>query len=75
MCDGGDGVQVWSTKNVDGVHRFLARVYRMCTGEISNAEPTRDHLRLLHNTIKRVRMSPLISSRNSRLCSTYPGST
>ena len=46
--------QVWSTKGVDGVHRFLARVYRLCSDGVSDDEPSRDQLRLLHQTIKRV---------------------
>ncbi len=50
-CHGG---QVWSTKSVEGVHRFLARAYRLVTGDnLTNAEPSRDQLRLLHTTIKR----------------------
>ena len=47
-------VQVWSTRSVDGVHRFLARVFRVCTGELSADAPSREQLRLLHATIKRV---------------------
>ena len=47
--------QVWSTKSVEGVHRFLARAYRLVTGgNLTDAEPSRDQLRLLHTTIKRV---------------------
>ena len=54
---GGPSLQVWSTKGVEGVHRFLARVYRLVTegGGLSEAEPTRDQLRLLHQTIKKAR--------------------
>lgn len=47
-------LQVWNTRSVDGVHRFLARVFRMCTGELSADAPSREQLRLLHATIKRV---------------------
>ena len=47
--------QVWSTKSVEGVHRFLARSYRLVTGDnVRDAQPTKDQLRLLHATIKRV---------------------
>lgn len=47
--------KVWSTKGVEGVHRFLARVYRLCTeGVDGEARPDRDQLKLLHATIKRV---------------------
>ncbi len=45
---------MWNTRSVDGVHRFLARVFRMCTGELSREAPSREQLRLLHATIKRV---------------------
>lgn len=47
---------MWSTKGVEGVHRFLARVYRLVTegGGLTEEEPTRDQLRLLHQTIKKV---------------------
>ena len=48
-------MQAWNTKGVDGVHRFLARAYRLVTGDLSSAEPDREQLRLLHTTIKRVR--------------------
>ncbi|EIE26840.1 putative leucyl tRNA synthetase [Coccomyxa subellipsoidea C-169] len=47
--------KVWSTKSVEGVHRFLARSYRLVTGSnVADVEPTKDQLRLLHATIKRV---------------------
>jgi leucyl-tRNA synthetase len=49
----------WSTRSVEGVHRFLARVYRVFVrGEdappVSDDEPDRDQLRTLHATIRRV---------------------
>ena len=48
--------QVWSTKGVEGVHRFLARVYRLCTEQpLSDAAPDADQLRSLHATIKKAR--------------------
>lgn len=47
--------QVWSTKGVEGVHRFLARVYRLVTEQpLSDAPPSADQLRQLHQTIKKV---------------------
>ncbi|EFN59055.1 hypothetical protein CHLNCDRAFT_55974 [Chlorella variabilis] len=47
--------KVWSTKGVEGVHRFLARVYRLVTEQpLSDAPPSQDQLRLLHQTIKKV---------------------
>jgi leucyl-tRNA synthetase len=55
-------VKPWSTRGVEGVHRFLARVYRLLLGEdtgalaetVMDAEPTRAQLRALHATIKKV---------------------
>ncbi|MEM1116485.1 MAG: leucine--tRNA ligase [Bacteroidota bacterium] len=53
-------VKPWNTRSVDGVHRFLARVYRLLldadTGAatVADAEPTRDQLRALHATIQKV---------------------
>ena len=49
------GVQVWSTAQVEGVHRFLARSYRLVNGgNVKEAEPSTDQLRSLHIAIKRV---------------------
>ncbi len=56
----------WSTRSVDGVHRFLSRAYRLITREerdgevaalspsVADREPTRDELRALHTAIGRV---------------------
>ena len=48
--------KVWSTRSVDGVHRFLARSWRLTCQQESSEEvlPTKDQLRLLHSTIRRV---------------------
>lgn len=49
--------KIWSTKGVEGVHRFLARVYRLIAQaevRLSDGAPTRDQLRQLHATIKKV---------------------
>ncbi|GFR47432.1 hypothetical protein Agub_g9152 [Astrephomene gubernaculifera] len=46
--------KVWSTRGVEGVHRFLARVWRLFEGGVSEEEPCREQLRLLHATIKKV---------------------
>lgn len=46
--------KVWSTRGVEGVYRFLARTYRAFEVGLSDDEPTRDQLRLLHVTIKKV---------------------
>ncbi|MEM0961142.1 MAG: leucine--tRNA ligase [Bacteroidota bacterium] len=52
----------WNTRSVDGVHRFLARAYRLLLDEetgqlaasVTDAEPTKDELRVLHTTIQKV---------------------
>ncbi len=48
-------LQVWSTNNIEGVHRFLARVYRLITEQpVSASAPSQPQMRLLHATIKKV---------------------
>lgn len=55
-------VKPWSTKGVQGMSRFLARVWRLVmdqtTGEVSSAvltdAPSAEQLRALHRTIKKV---------------------
>ncbi|MFA5832876.1 MAG: leucine--tRNA ligase [Bacteroidota bacterium] len=51
----------WSTKGVEGVFRFLNRVWRLyvtdeeqLNGIIADAEPSADFLRLFHQTVKKV---------------------
>ena len=52
----------WNTRSVDGVHRFLARAYRLVidpdTGwraaTVLDEPPTRDQQRTLHQTIEKV---------------------
>ena len=46
--------QVWSTNGVEGVHRFLARAWRLFEGGLSDGAPSAEQLRQLHSTIKRV---------------------
>ena len=46
--------KVWSTRGVEGVHRFLARAWRAFEAGVDDAEPSREQLRLLHATIKKV---------------------
>ena len=52
--------KVWNSKGVEGVHRFLARVYRLIAGQahappsLTNEEPTKEQLKLLHACIKKV---------------------
>lgn len=48
-------LQVWNTNGVEGVHRFLARAWRLFEGGLSDGAPDAEQLRLLHSTIKRVR--------------------
>jgi leucyl-tRNA synthetase len=45
----------WRTDDVKGVHRFLARAWRLVTEQkISETEPIKPQLRTLHATIKKV---------------------
>jgi leucyl-tRNA synthetase len=50
----------WSTSDVEGVHRFLSRIWRLFTEEgrddavVVDEEPDADQLRVLHRTIKKV---------------------
>lgn len=54
-------VKPWSTSDVEGVYRFLGRVWRLVSDEadglsdaVRDAKPSRDQRRLLHQTIKKV---------------------
>ncbi|NNF57933.1 MAG: class I tRNA ligase family protein, partial [Rhodothermaceae bacterium] len=63
-------VKPWNTRSVEGVHRFLARAYRLLVDEnpegkgeantgarapqVVDAEPSKEQLRVLHATIKKV---------------------
>jgi leucyl-tRNA synthetase len=56
-----EAMKPWSTRGVEGITRFLERVWRLMVneeGRLSNAvvsiEPSLDHQRLLHQTIKKV---------------------
>ncbi len=56
-----ESVKPWRTEGVDGVHRFLTRSWKMIIGtdgelaeEITDAPMSRDQLRVLHQTIKKV---------------------
>lgn len=49
-------VKVWSTRSVEGVHRFLARAWRAFESGITDEPATKDQLRALHTCIKKVRM-------------------
>ena len=54
--------KVWSTRSVDGVHRFLGRAWRLFDAHVSSATfesaPNAEQLRTLHSTIKRVTGAP-----------------
>ncbi len=57
-----EAVKPWQTSGVDGVHRFLHRVWKMIVGPQGGVHPAisdeplpRDRERLLHQTIKKVR--------------------
>ena len=49
-------VKPWSTANIDGVYRFLHRIWRSFVHEskISDREPDADELKMLHQTIAKV---------------------
>jgi len=54
-------VKPWSTRSVEGTHRFLNRVWRLfvdtsggITPAIDKVEPTQDQSRLIHHTIAKV---------------------
>lgn len=49
----------WDTNGIDGVHKFLRKVWRLCHDQnnefsVSDAEPTADELKVLHKTIKKI---------------------
>lgn len=54
----------WNMKGVDGVHRFLSRVWRLVTenssiepiinSSIQDIDPSREQLRVLHEAIKKI---------------------
>jgi leucyl-tRNA synthetase len=59
-----EAVKPWSTKNVEGVYRFLSRVWRLAIDDsaeavklspaVTDGEPDMETLRELHRTIKKV---------------------
>lgn len=48
----------WDTNGIDGVHKFLKKLWRLFykgeNFEVSDAEPTKDELKVLHKTIKKI---------------------
>jgi leucyl-tRNA synthetase len=55
-------VKPWSTKDVDGVYRFLGRVWRLFIDEdsgdlnesVTDADPSKEQLKVLHECIQKV---------------------
>ena len=47
-------VKPWSTSGLGGAQRFLDRIYRYVTGELSDEQPAVGLLRTMHKTIKKV---------------------
>ncbi|MFY7963993.1 MAG: leucine--tRNA ligase [Chitinophagaceae bacterium] len=49
----------WDTKGIEGVHRFIKKLWRLFFDEIkgkvwNNEKPTADELKVLHKTIKKI---------------------
>ena len=48
----------WNTAGITGVHNFLKKMWKLYVGEnglnVNDAEPTKDNLKTLHKTIKKV---------------------
>ena len=44
----------WDTKGINGVHNFLRKLCRLFEGEITSGEPTKESLKTLHRTIKKI---------------------
>jgi leucyl-tRNA synthetase len=47
-------VKPWQTSGIQGVRRFLDRVFKVCTGALDDGPGDDQTLRLLHKTIKKV---------------------
>ena len=44
----------WDTKGINGVHNFLRKLCRLFEGELSSEAPTKESLKTLHRTIKKI---------------------
>ncbi|XCF06828.1 class I tRNA ligase family protein [Tamlana crocina] len=48
----------WNTAGITGVHSFLKKLWKLYVGDngikVTDVEPTKDHLKTLHKTIKKV---------------------
>ena len=52
-----DKSKPWNTKGLQGSYRFIQKVWRLCIdnkSKINNDKPSKDTLRILHQTIKKV---------------------
>jgi len=54
-----DQAKPWSVSGIDGVYRFLRRFWNLYVGDndqlnVSDAEPTKDDMKVLHTLIKKV---------------------
>ena len=54
-----DQSKPWDTKGIEGVHRFLKKLWRLFFDELkgklwSNEQPSADELKILHKTIKKI---------------------
>ncbi len=47
-------VKPWQTSGIQGVRRFLDRVYKLCTGPVGEGPAELETRRLVHRTIKKV---------------------
>ena len=45
----------WDTKGIEGVSRFLKKLWKVYQNAISDEEPTNEELKILHKTIKKVK--------------------
>ena len=44
----------WDTKGINGVHNFLRKLCRLFEGELTSGEPTKESLKTLNRTIKKI---------------------
>ena len=51
--------KVWSTRSVEGVYRFLGKVWRFLEKGTNESEATKDQLRAINACVKKVMMLPV----------------
>ncbi len=44
----------WNTQGIDGVYRFVKKLWRLIENGISEEEPSKEEFKILHKTIKKV---------------------